>query len=60
MAPKKPAKNLKASPLSGMTFGKEGIYIRIDSSVLKFFRDSGPRWQSRINEVLRDFMEKSG
>jgi len=29
------------------------VTLRLDSDVLKFFRDAGPGWQSRINEVLR-------
>lgn len=62
----RPAKNVKPvrtvkkpDMLSKITFGKQGIYIRIDSSVLEFFRASGPRWQSRINAVLHEFMEKN-
>jgi uncharacterized protein (DUF4415 family) len=32
---------------------KRQVTLRLDSDVLKFFRDAGPGWQSRINEVLR-------
>ena len=32
---------------------KRQITLRIDSDVLDFFRDTGPRYQSRINAVLR-------
>ncbi|TKW65271.1 MAG: BrnA antitoxin family protein [Paracoccus denitrificans] len=35
---------------------KERISIRLDGDVVKFFRDMGPGWQPRINEVLRSFM----
>ena len=36
---------------------KVPISIRIDPDVLEFFRDSGPGYQSRMNAVLRAFME---
>ena len=35
------------------------ISLRVDSDVLAWFRASGPRYQSRINAVLRSFMEGS-
>ena len=34
------------------------ISLRVDSDVLAFFRESGPRYQSRINAVLRSYMER--
>jgi len=34
---------------------KELISIRVDKDVLEFFRRGGPRYQTRINEVLRAF-----
>lgn len=37
--------------------GKEQISIKLDSDVLAFFRWAGPRYQTRINNVLRAFME---
>jgi len=36
---------------------KEAISIRLDKDVLDFFRTLGPRYQTRINAVLRSFME---
>lgn len=36
---------------------KEQISIRIDEDVLKFFRGMGKGYQTRINAVLRAFME---
>lgn len=39
---------------------KEAISIRLDSDVVAFFRASGPRYQSRINAVLRSYMEQMG
>lgn len=35
---------------------KTPIYIRVDSDVLQFFRDQGPRYQSRINAVLKSYV----
>jgi len=35
---------------------KERISIKLDSDVLSFFRKQGPRYQTRINAVLRAFM----
>ena len=32
---------------------KEQVTLRIDQDVLEFFRQRGPGWQDRINEVLR-------
>ena len=36
---------------------KVPISFRIDADVLEFFRERGPGYQSRINAVLRSFME---
>ena len=35
---------------------KEPISLRVDEDVLAWFRRSGPRYQSRMNAVLRKFM----
>lgn len=37
---------------------KVPISLRVDADVLQFFRKSGPRYQSRINAVLRSYMER--
>ena len=37
---------------------KVPISLRVDADVLQFFRDSGPRYQSRMNAVLRSYMER--
>ena len=34
------------------------ISLRVDSDVLEFFRETGPRYQSRMNAVLRSYMER--
>lgn len=35
---------------------KEAISLRVDQDVLKWFRATGPRYQTRINAVLRSYM----
>ena len=35
---------------------KHPVSIRLDEDVLDFFKSSGPRYQTRINEVLRTYM----
>ena len=37
---------------------KTPISIRLDEDVLDWFRRSGPRYQSRINAVLRSYMTR--
>jgi uncharacterized protein (DUF4415 family) len=36
---------------------KEPISLRVDADVLTWFRLQGPRYQSRMNAVLRAYME---
>jgi uncharacterized protein (DUF4415 family) len=36
--------------------GKQPISLRVDADVLAWFRAQGPRYQSRINAVLRSYM----
>jgi uncharacterized protein (DUF4415 family) len=38
---------------------KEAISIRLDEDVLSFFKSMGSGYQTRINAVLRHFMEQS-
>ncbi|MEO6208928.1 MAG: BrnA antitoxin family protein [Gemmatimonadaceae bacterium] len=38
---------------------KVPISLRVDTDVLAFFRESGPRYQSRMNAVLRSYMERT-
>ncbi|MDQ0135725.1 uncharacterized protein (DUF4415 family) [Neorhizobium galegae] len=35
---------------------KKPISLRLDEEVVEFFRDGGPGWQTRMNAVLRHFM----
>lgn len=39
---------------------KQAISIRLDSDVIAYFREAGPRYQSRINAVLRSYVEAMG
>ena len=36
---------------------KEAISLRVDTDVLSWFRSQGPRYQSRMNAVLRAYMQ---
>ncbi len=36
---------------------KQMISIRLDADVLKHFRGTGPRWQTRINSVLKAYVK---
>jgi uncharacterized protein (DUF4415 family) len=35
---------------------KEAISLRVDRDVLEWFRGQGPRYQTRMNAVLRSYM----
>ena len=35
---------------------KQPISLRVDADVLRWFKTQGPRYQSRINAVLRAYM----
>ena len=37
---------------------KEPISIRVDEDVLAWFRSLGPRYQTRMNAVLRSYMKQ--
>ena len=45
----------KASPVTPEV--KTPISLRVDADVLAWFRSDGPRYQSRMNAVLRSYME---
>ena len=36
---------------------KAGVYIRFDPEVLEYFREGGPGYQTRINAVLRAYVD---
>jgi uncharacterized protein (DUF4415 family) len=37
---------------------KTHVNIRLDAEVLKAFKTTGPGWQTRINEALREWLKK--
>jgi uncharacterized protein (DUF4415 family) len=39
------------------TENKKQVSLRIDADVLSFYKSTGRRYQTRINEVLRRYME---
>jgi uncharacterized protein (DUF4415 family) len=43
--------------VEGMPSRKRDIHIRLDEDVLDWFRQAGRGYQTRINNVLRAFME---
>ncbi len=34
--------------------------LRLDSDVIAGFKAKGPKWQTRINEALREWLKKTG
>jgi uncharacterized protein (DUF4415 family) len=41
----------------GIPGPKRGVYLRLDPDVLDWFKDTGKGYQTRINNVLRAFVE---
>ena len=39
---------------------KKGVFLRLDPDVLDWFKRQGPRYQTRMNGVLRAYMEAHG
>jgi uncharacterized protein (DUF4415 family) len=37
--------------------GKKQVTLRLDADVLAWFKAQGPGYQTRINELLREFMK---
>lgn len=44
----------KQSAVSGV---KQIVTIRLDVDMLEWFKSAGPGYQTRINQVLREYME---
>jgi uncharacterized protein (DUF4415 family) len=40
-------------------FRKQQVTLRIDSDVLEFFRSEGEGYQTKINQLLRSYMDAS-
>jgi len=41
-----------------MPVTKEAISIRLDTDVIAYFRSTGPKYQTRINAVLRSYVDR--
>jgi len=41
----------------GIPEPKKGVHIRLDQAVLRWFKAQGPGYQTRINAVLRAFVQ---
>jgi uncharacterized protein (DUF4415 family) len=50
------AKLVRGRPKLGAV--KQSTTIRLDADILRQFRAQGPRWQSRINEVLKEYLAR--
>ena len=44
----------KSQPAAGV---KQIVTIRLDVDMLEWFKSAGPGYQTRINQVLREYME---
>ena len=47
----------ESSAIIGIPPAKQDIHIRLDADVLAWFRRTGKNYQTRINNVLRAFVE---
>jgi uncharacterized protein (DUF4415 family) len=54
------ADDVFAKPLAPWPPKKETITIRVDSDVLGFFKRQGTGYQTRMNQVLRRYMDVAG
>ena len=43
-----------------LTHPKISTTIRLDADIVARFRAQGPRWQTRINEALREWLKRAG
>ncbi len=50
------AKRKAGRPKAAIT--KQTIAIRLDPDVLEAFKATGPGWQTRMNEALREWIER--
>lgn len=48
----------EAAPKAQMSLGtKQIVTIRLDIDMLEWFKAAGPGYQTRVNQVLRDYMD---
>ena len=43
-----------------LTDPKISTTIRLDADIIEKFRAQGPKWQTRINEALREWLKRAG
>jgi len=48
--------NFWSDPTLVFPLAKRAISLRVDEDVLSWFKASGPRYQSRMNAILRNYM----
>lgn len=48
---------LSSKPQTANNGVKQIVTIRLDTDMLEWFKSAGPGYQTRINQVLRDYME---
>jgi len=47
----------EATVIDGLPPLKKPVHIRLDADILAWFRAQGPRYQTRINAVLRAYVQ---
>ena len=48
--------NVTAAPKSNVVALKQIVTIRLDTDMLEWYRGAGPGYQTRINQILRQYM----
>lgn len=43
----------RGRPAGSLSSAKQQVALRIDTDVVEAFKDSGPKWQTRMNDALR-------
>jgi uncharacterized protein (DUF4415 family) len=51
-----PAEPRAASPKANVTALKQIVTIRLDTDMLGWYKSAGPGYQTRINQILRQYM----
>lgn len=57
-AQRKGKNNVKKPPITPLRATKQAISLRIDADVLAWFRAAGAKYQTRMNDVLRDYVKR--
>lgn len=51
-----PMRSLRGRPKAAVT--KQLVSMRYSPEVVKYFRSTGPGWQSRIDKILKDYVAR--